>query len=451
MDVGRHPNIRLLAYTEVEKVEGDAGDFRVTVRKKPRYVDESKCTGCGTCAEKCPTATSDVYNLGLGKAKAIYKYFAQGIPSAYTIDATQCRNFQPGKKCGVCQKVCQAGAIDYKQEEQILEIPVGAIIAATGYDLFDARKIPEYGYGRLPNVVTALEFERFLSASGPTHGHVYRPTDLALQASLPEAEKTHQKALKGLERFEKHFGMTSDAFQVRYESGELKGKDEDHDKWAEAIQSVRKAADERDALQKRVDAVQSAHRLAFIQCVGSRDIRFNKFCSGFCCMYAIKEAIIAREHDRDAQVYIFGMDIRAVGKGFEEYRNRGATEAGIHYVRTRVAEVTEDRDHTPVIWYEDTKERVVRQLPVDLVILSTGCQPSSGMIQLAEILGVELNEFGFFKTASYPPLDTTRPGVFVCGCAQSPMDIPESVAQASSAAARAAQVLSGFGTMRLAS
>jgi heterodisulfide reductase subunit A len=168
-------------------------------------------------------------------------------------------------------------------------------------------------------------------------------------------------------------------------------------------------------------------------------------------MYAIKEAIIAREHDRDAQVYIFGMDIRAVGKGFEEYRNRGATEAGIHYVRTRVAEVTEDKDHTPVIWYEDTKERVVRQLPVDLVILSTGCQPSSGMIQLAEILGVELNEFGFFKTASYPPLDTTRPGVFVCGCAQSPMDIPESVAQASSAAARAAQVLSGFGTMRLAS
>ena len=247
MDVGRHPNIRLLAYTEVEKVEGDAGDFRVTVRKKPRYVDESKCTGCGTCAEKCPTATSDVYNLGLGKAKAIYKYFAQGIPSAYTIDATQCRNFQPGKKCGVCQKVCQAGAIDYKQEEQILEIPVGAIIAATGYDLFDARKIPEYGYGRLPNVVTALEFERFLSASGPTHGHVYRPTDLALQASLPEVEKTHQKAVKGLERFEKHFGMTSDAFQVRYESGELKGKDEDYDKWAEAIQTVRKAADERDA------------------------------------------------------------------------------------------------------------------------------------------------------------------------------------------------------------
>ena len=148
MDVGRHPNIRLLAYSEVEKVEGDVGDFRITVRKKARYVDESKCTGCGTCAEKCPTVISDEYNLGLAKAKAIYKYFAQGIPSTYTIDAAHCRNFQPGKKCGVCAKVCQAGAVDYKQEDQVLEIPVGAIIVATGYDLFDARSIPEYGYGR---------------------------------------------------------------------------------------------------------------------------------------------------------------------------------------------------------------------------------------------------------------------------------------------------------------
>ncbi len=175
MDVGQHPRIRLLAYSEVEKVTGDVGNFQVTVRKKPRYVNESKCTGCGSCAEKCPTSTIDAYNMGMAKSKAIYKYFPQGIPSAYTIDATMCRNFQEGKKCGVCAKVCQAGAIDYKQEEQIINLDVGAIILATGYELFDARKIPEYGYGRLPNVVTALEFERFLSASGPTHGHVYRP------------------------------------------------------------------------------------------------------------------------------------------------------------------------------------------------------------------------------------------------------------------------------------
>ena len=451
MDVGRHPNIHLLAYSEVEKVEGEAGNFQVTVRQKPRYVDESKCTGCGTCAEKCPTVTSDEYNMGLGTAKSIYKYFAQGIPSAYTIDATQCRNFQQGKKCGVCQKVCQAGAVDYKQEEKILEVPVGAIIVATGYDLFDARKIPEYGYSRLPNVVTALEFERFLSASGPTHGHVVRPTDLTLQASLPEIKKVVQKAEKALERFEKHFQMASESFYLRYESGELRGKDEDYDKWAEAVQTHRQGKGELEALQESIDRIESAHRLAFIQCVGSRDLRFNKYCSGFCCMHAIKEAIIAKEHDRDAQVFMLAMDIRAVGKGFEEYRNRGATESGIHYIRSRVAEITEDKDHTPIICYEDTKERVVHHLPVDLVILSTACEPSAAVERLAELLAIELNEFGFFKTAAYPPLETTRPGVFVCGCAHSPMDIPESVAQGSSAAARAAQVLSGSATRRLAS
>lgn len=449
MEVGRHSKIRLLAYSEVEKVEGEVGDFRITVRKKARYIDETKCTGCGTCAEKCPTVTSDAYNLGLGNAKAIYKYFAQGIPAAYTIDATKCRNFQPGKKCGVCGKVCQAGAIDYKMEDKILEINAGAIIVATGYDLFDARKIPEYGYGRLPNVVTALEFERFLSASGPTHGHVYRPTDLALKETLPEAEKAQQKALKGLERYEKHFKMDSDAFFKLYEAGELQG--EDYDKWAEAYRAYRHATDELENLKEKVDRIQTAHRLAFIQCVGSRDIRFNKYCSGFCCMHAIKEAIIALEHDREAQVYIFGMDIRAVGKNFEEYRNRGAEEAGIKFIRSRVAEIIEDKFHGPILIYEDTKAREVRQLPVDLVILATACQPSEGAKKLAEILGIETTEFGFFKTASYPPLDTSRPGVFVCGCAQSPMDIPESVAQASSAAARAAQVLSGSETLRLAS
>ena len=233
MDVGRHPRIRLLAYSEVEKVEGEVGDFRVTVRKKPRYVDESKCTGCGSCAEKCPTPTSDVYNMGMAKSKAIYKYFAQGIPSAYTIDATQCRNFQPGKKCGVCQKICQAGAIDYEQKEQMIEVEAGAIILATGYELFDARRIPEYGYGRLPNVITALELERFLSATGPTQGHVERPTDLALKATLPAIEKAQQRAVRDLEKFEQTFNMSSDEFFPRFKAGELTGSH--YDEWAEKV------------------------------------------------------------------------------------------------------------------------------------------------------------------------------------------------------------------------
>jgi len=447
MDVGRHPKIRLLAYSEIEKIDGEMGNFHITVRKKARYVDEKKCTGCGTCAEKCPTVTSDAYNLGLGKAKAIYKYFAQGIPSAYTIDANVCRQLQ-GKKCGVCAKVCQAGAIDYKQQEQILEFDVGAIIVATGYDLFDATKIPEYGYGRLPNVVTALEFERFLSASGPTHGHVYRRSDLALMDALPEAEKNRQKAAKSLDQLEKKGGMSSSDFYAKYEAGELQG--EEYDKWAEQVKVSRAATEKFEAMKAKVDKIEGAHRLAFIQCVGSRDIRFNKYCSGFCCMHAVKEAIIGLEHDKEAEVYIFGMDIRAVGKNFEEYRNRGAG-SGIKFIRSRVAEIYEDKDHTPILVYEDTKERQVKQLPVDLVILATACQPSEGIVKMAATVGIETNDFGFIKTASYPPLSTSRPGVFVCGCAVSPMDIPESVAQASSAAARAAQVLSGSETERLAS
>lgn len=446
MDVGRHPKIRLLAYSEIEKIDGEMGNFHITVRKKARYVDEKKCTGCGTCAEKCPTVTSDAYNLGLGKAKAIYKYFAQGIPSAYTIDANVCRQLQ-GKKCGVCAKVCQAGAIDYKQQEQILEFDVGAIIVATGYDLFDATKIPEYGYGRLPNVVTALEFERFLSASGHAWSRL-SPFGLGPDGCSARGGKNRQKAAKSLEQLEKKGGMSSSDFYAKYEAGELQG--EEYDKWAEQVKVSRAATEKFEAMKAKVDKIEGAHRLAFIQCVGSRDIRFNKYCSGFCCMHAVKEAIIGLEHDRDAEVYIFGMDIRAVGKNFEEYRNRGAG-SGIKFIRSRVAEIYEDKDHTPMLVYEDTKERQVKQLPVDLVILATACQPSEGIVKMAATVGIETNDFGFIKTASYPPLSTSRPGVFVCGCAVSPMDIPESVAQASSAAARAAQVLSGSETERLAS
>ena len=447
MDVGRHPRIRLLAYSEVEKVEGELGDFRVTVRKKPRYVDESKCTGCGSCAEKCPTAVSDAYNMGMAKSKAIYKYFAQGIPSAYTIDATKCRNFQPGKKCGVCAKICQAGAIDYGQQEQILEVEAGAIILATGYELFDARKVPEYGYGRLPNVVTALEFERFLSASGPTHGHVYRPSDLAVEATLPELEKSVQKAFRELEKFEKTFEMTSDEFLDK--SGELTGGH--YDEWAQQLKVYLPLKEKLEKTREKVEAMDTAHRIAFIQCVGSRDKRFNKFCSGFCCMHSIKEAIIAREHDREAEVYIFGMDIRAVGKGFEEYRNRGATESGVKFVRSRVADITENANHNLILWYEDTKSREVHSLEVDLVILATACEPSPSALKFSELLGIPLNDFGFYKTKTVPALDTSRPGIYTCGCAQGPMDIPESVAQASGCAARAAQALSGPEAVRLVS
>ena len=262
-------------------------------------------------------------------------------------------------------------------------------------------------------------------------------------------EKSLKKSVRTLQRLEKQYQMSPETFLEKFEAGDLQG--EEHASWAEKVRAHRRLDDELKRLRKTVEKMEPAHRLAFIQCVGSRDIRYNRYCSGFCCMHAVKEAIIAKEHDPNAEVFIFGMDIRAVGKGFEEYRLRAENEAGVRFIRSRVAEVTEQADHTPVLWYEDSKKREVEALPVDLVVLSTACEPSPSNPQLAELLGIQLNEFGFFETDPLLPVETSRPGVFVCGCAQSPMDIPESVSQASSAAARAAQVILGRENLKAAS
>ena len=243
----------------------------------------------------------------------------------------------------------------------------------------------------------------------------------------------------------------SDAFLPKYEAGELQGKE--YDEWANQVKAHR---DLTEQLQKpageRWKRSTPPHRLAFIQCVGSRDIRFNRHCSGFCCMHAIKEAIIAREHDTEAEVLMFGMDIRAVGKGFEEYRNRGGREAGIQYIRSRVAEITRGRRSSiPSSGTKTPRSARSTHLPVDLVILATACEPSKGARQLAEIAGVELNEFGFFKTDPFTAAGYDTAWRFCLRLCPGPMDIPESVAQSSSAAARAAQILSGSETERLAS
>ena len=214
LDVGRHPNINLLAYSEVENVRGQAGDFNVTVRKKARFVEENKCTGCGLCSEKCPTIVSDAFNEGLGTRRAVYAYFAQGIPSTRTIDPDHCRQLN-GKKCGICAKVCQAEAINFDQKDQILELEVGAVILAGGYDVFDPSLIPEYRYREIPNVVTAMEFERLLSASGPTGGHTDRPSDLTMKAGIEPLEKKVKKSLRGLEKFEKQYNRTSKEFYTQ--------------------------------------------------------------------------------------------------------------------------------------------------------------------------------------------------------------------------------------------
>jgi heterodisulfide reductase subunit A-like polyferredoxin len=439
LDVGRHPNIELLAYSEVENLEGQAGDFKVFVRKKARYVEENKCTGCGACDEKCPTMVPDAFNEGLGTRRAVYAYFAQGIPSTRTIDPDHCRQLN-GKKCGICAKVCQAEAINFDQKDQIVELNVGAVILAAGYDVFDPSLIPEYRYREIPNVVTAIEFERLLSASGPTGGHVDRPSDLAVKADIEPLEKKIKKSSRALEKFEKKYDQTSQEFYNTFTSGEF-NDDDDRKKWADKYTDHLSIVQILEGLKEKAKTFGPAKRLAFIQCVGSRDFRFYPFCSGYCCMHSIKEAIIANEHEPETTSTIFGMDIRAVGKGFEEYKIRGGKTSGITYVRGRVAEITEGPEHNPVVIYEDTRERKVDSQDFDLVILATACAPPKGMVELSKILGIALDDYGFVKTSALSPVDTTVPGIFVCGCAESPMDVPESVAQASSAAERAAEIV----------
>ncbi len=438
LDVGRHPDIALLAYSEVEKVDGQAEDFKVTVRRKRRYVDEDKCTGCGACAEKCPTMVSDAFNEGLGSRSAIYSYFAQGIPSTHTIDPDFCRQLN-GKKCGICEKVCQADAINFDQEDKIMELSVGAIIIAVGYDIFDPSQIPEYRYREIQNVVTAIEFERLLSASGPTEGHLDRPSDRAVEAEIAGFEKNLKKSKRTLEKLEKKYDEASAQFYDKYQQGQYQD-DEDRKKWADRYAAYLTVTKSLDDLKNKAESFTVAKRLAFIQCVGSRDFRFYPFCSGYCCMHSIKEAIIAHEHEPETTSTIFGMDIRAVSKGFEEYKIRGGNHSNITYVRGRVAEITEGPGNNPVVIYEDTQKRQVESQEFDMVILATACAPTKGIVELARIFGVELDEYNFIRTSPLSPVDTTIPGIFVCGCAESPMDVPESVAQASSAAERAAEI-----------
>lgn len=359
----RHSNIQLLAYSELAEVRGSVGNFQVKVLKKPRYIDETKCNGCGVCFEHCPVEVQNDFDMGLGMRKAIYMPMPQAVPRCVTIDKENCI------ECGLCEKVCQAGAVDRTQEPKEVELNVGAIIVATGFNQYDPSEIREYGYKRHRNVLTALEFERWVCASGPVAGHLIRPSD----GRIPK-------------------------------------------------------------------------RVAFIQCVGSRSSKTGSpFCSSVCCMYATKEALIIREHDPRAEVYIFYNELRAFGKGFQEFVNRAEDEWDVRYIRSRPGEIREDPETKDLtIWYDDTLTREIKALKnVDIVVLSPALLPRPGNKELAEIMGIELDEYGFFEVRHplVAPIDTTKPGIFVCGYCQAPKDIPDSVAQASAAAARAAEAI----------
>ncbi len=360
-DCARHPNIALHTYTEVKVLSGAAGDFTVTIVEHPRYVDATKCTGCGECALKCPVEAPDEFDMGLRQRKAIYLYFPQAIPQVMTVDPAHCIYFERGK-CGACARLCQAGAVNFEQTDREVTLRVGAVVVAAGFDFFDPKRLTHLGYEQWSNVITALEYERFVSASGPTGGCLLRPSD-----------------------------------------------------------------------------GQPAKRIGFIQCVGSRDVRHQLFCSAVCCMHASKQAVLAAEHDAEVKSYVFYTDFRASGKGFREYVSRAEQEYGVKYVRSRVARITEDAAHNPVIRYEDIATSRPAQMTVDLAVLATSLIPRSATAGLAQALGIEIDQYGFVKTEPFAPVDTTRPGILAAGCCRGPFDIPESVVQASAAAARAAR------------
>ncbi|WP_240608156.1 FAD-dependent oxidoreductase [Dehalogenimonas alkenigignens] len=363
VSIDRHLNIELLTNSKVLGYEGEAGNFRINVLKKARCVDISKCTGCNVCIEKCPTKTASEFDRGLAKRKAIYTPYAQAVPNVPIIDKDNCIYFKKGKGCKACEKFCEAGAIMLEQQDEVVEINVGAVVLAPGYDLYDATEKPQLGFGRYPDVLTSLQFERMLSASGPFAGKVMRPS-----------------------------------------SG---------------------------ALPKKV---------AFIQCVGSRETSAD-FCSAVCCMYATKEALILKEHHPEIDVAVFYIDIRAYGKGFEVYYER-AKKAGVRYIRCQpssLKQVPSSKDI--VVRYQDEQGRLLEEY-FEMVMLSCGLRPSKAGQSVSDTFGVRLNSDGFCFTEGLDPVATNIDGIYAVGAFTGPKDIPETVIQAGAAASRVLALLS---------
>ena len=397
MDAGRHPLIEVITNAEITGCEGEPGDFTVTVRKNPRYVNHDSCVACGLCVDPCPQVGGNEFDMGLMARKAIYRPFPQSVPATYVIDSDACLNFTPhlDKRqkrrldkmakykrkidpsyppnilvCGHCADACDVDAIDFDQVPEEVELDVGSILVAVGFQEFDARKLGAYGYGRLPNVVTSLELERMLNASGVTGGHIVRPSDL-----------------------------------------------------------------------------ETPKRIVFIQCVGARGEGGRPYCSRFCCMNAVKDSMLIRQHDPVVEeITILYTDLRAFGKGFDDFVIRSKEMASAEYVRGRPAKVWHDpADDTLQVFVEDTRGHEQRRIPADLVVLSVAAAPNEGAIKLAEIFDIETDKHGFIarRDPAVSAVETSRDGVFVCGSAVGPQVIPDCVAQASATAARAQLYLTG--------
>ncbi len=369
LEVARNHNITLITYAEVERVEGYLGNFRVTVKKKPRYVIEDKCNGCGACEDICPVFRPKEFDANLGTRKAIYIPFPQAVPKKATIDIEHCT------RCRLCMKVCEFDAIDFNQKEETLELNVGTIIVTTGYDQYNPTG--KYGYGKYENVITQLQLERLLAPNGPTNGHLVRISDLETPKSI-----------------------------------------------------------------------------VMIQCVGSRDLNCNQYCSDVCCMVAIKNAKLIKQEYPDTEVIICYMDIRAAGKAWEEYYTR-ARDYDIKFIRGNVASVKEDPETKRLtVRVEDTLSGELKRIEADLVVLSVAMVPAEDSEKLASILRLDRSPDGFYREShsALSPIDTKVPGIYIAGAAQGPKSVAESVAQARGAASAAAiPMVRGRYTLELAS
>ncbi len=362
VDAAQNEKIHIHSYAEVSSVKGFVGNFKVTIKKKARYVDETKCTGCGLCTEKCPQKkVPNLFNLGLDNRRAIYIPFAQAVPKVATIDADYCTMLKSGK-CGVCSKVCTAGAIDYKQTDTFIEEEYGAIVVATGFNPIKLDQYDEFAYSQSPDVVTSLEFERLMNAAGPTGGTLLRPSD-----------------------------------------GE------------------------------------HPHTIVFVQCVGSRcdDSKGKPYCSKICCMYTAKHAMLCREKYPDTDVYVFYIDVRTPGKNFDEFYRRAVEEYGVHYVKGMVGKVVPENGKLKVQASDLIGNRQIH-IDADMVVLAAAIEPDKSARPLATMLTASMDTNDFF-TEAHPklrPVESPTAGIFLSGACQGPKDIPETVAQASAAAAK---------------
>lgn len=360
VNASKHPNITLYTYSEVIGFEGITGDYQVKIRRNPRYVDESKCTGCGLCTTKCPIKMPNEFDRGIGERGAIYIPFPQAVPKLAVIERDSCI------ECKSCERTCPAEAIDFSQEEIIEDITVGAIIVATGWDEYPIIQSNEYNYGYYPDVITQIELERMLSPIGPTGGHVYR-----------------------------------------------------------------------------ISSGETPKRVAMIQCVGSRTLRGNPYCSAVCCNVALKNAQLLKQEYPKMDITMFYIDIRTWDKGNEEYYRKIRAQH-INFIKGKPGDIKLNGDGTLRLFFDTSLEDKVTHMDFDLVVLSTGIVPSKGTMELSEIMGLSKGPNNFLTEVHgcLKPVETKNTGIYICGCAAGPKNIPYSVSSALGAASKVSTLLS---------